>query len=45
VYTDGNVTKFETGNFMIKGTDNWSYNFLDKDEEVGYEKFDEMWSK
>jgi hypothetical protein len=45
VYTDGNVIKFETGNFMIKDSDNWSYNFLDKDEEVGYEKFDEMWSK
>lgn len=45
VYTDGNVIKFETGNFMIKDSDNWSYNFLDKDEEVGYAKFDEMWSK
>jgi hypothetical protein len=45
VYADGNVIKFETGTFMIKDSDNWSYNFLEKDEEVGYEKFDEMWSK
>jgi hypothetical protein len=45
VYTGGNVIKFETGNFMIKDSDNWSYNFLDKEDEVGYEKFDEMWSK
>jgi hypothetical protein len=45
VHTNGNIIKFETGNFMIKDSGNWSYNFLDKGEEVGYEKFDEMWSK
>lgn len=44
VYSDGNVRKFETGNFMIKDSYNWSYNFLEKDEKVGYEKFDKMWN-
>jgi len=45
VYADSKVRKFETGGFMIKDTDNWSYNFLDKGEDTGYKKFDEMWSR
>jgi hypothetical protein len=45
VYYDNKVRKFETGNFMIKDNDNWTYSFLDKDEDVGHMKFKEMWSR
>ena len=45
VYQNGSERVFETGNFMIKDADNWSYSFLEKGEETSTKKFDEMWNK
>ena len=45
VYVAGNLREFETGNFMIKDEDNWSYNFLEPREETNVKKFDDMWNK
>ncbi len=45
VYHNGHERSFETGSFMIKDNDNWSYTFLEKGEETSNQKFDEIWNE
>jgi len=45
VFSKTKVRKFETGNFMIKDEDHWSYNFLEGDEDTSVKKFDEFWNE
>lgn len=45
VFCNNDIREFETGNFIIKDSDNWTYNFLESIDETRTIKFDEMWER